>query len=589
MLDRVYNPPGDGAWTGTVDASNTVSLSDAIAFLRRRFWMIAGTMAASVILAVLYVLSSPTGYVASAQLLIDPAKQQALWQRNNVVDLTLDNAQVESQVEVLRSERIGNVVIAALGLTSDPEFGGSGSSDYQRQRTTLDKFEGALSARRVGQSYVIEISFRSHDPAKAARITNAITDAYLKEQRQAKSDVAMEASQWMEDRITELGVELNSAAAAVQQFRVSHGVIETASNGHPQLIDQLTQLEARAEAYRKVYETLLERMTENQQQASYPVSDARVITSASQPLVKSYPRSGLVMLLSLLVGFVVGIAIAASRAMLDDSVQSPKQIRQALGLPVLGSLPAHRHEQANGMAAVEQVEVIDAPLSGFSEAIRNVKISVHNACRERAGSCLGVLSLMPGEGASTVALNLAALFAGPRAKSLLIDANFRDRQLTRRVAPDARWGLIEAVRDGSVETIVYDPKTRAYLLPLTEASISNSTELLGSPAMQDLLPKLKEKFATILVDLPALSRTVDARAVAPLLDGCILVVAQGCVPLRALEDAVELLRADDVNLLGVVLNKVSDDIPPLFGVHLDEVRDFDYAGYFNRFVHVGSR
>ena len=589
MLDRVYNPPGDGAWTGTADASNTVSLSDAIAFLRRRFWMIAGTMAASVILAVLYVLSSPTGYVASAQLLIDPAKQQALWQRNNVVDLTLDNAQVESQVEVLRSERIGNVVIAALGLTSDPEFGGSGSSDYQRQRTTLDKFEGALSARRVGQSYVIEISFLSHDPAKAARITNAITDAYLKEQRQAKSDVAMEASQWMEDRITELGVELNTAAAAVQQFRVSHGVIETASNGHPQLIDQLTQLEARAEAYRKVYETLLERMTENQQQASYPVSDARVITSASQPLVKSYPRSGLVMLLSLLVGFVVGIAIAASRAMLDDSVQSPKQIRQALGLPVLGSLPAHRHEQANRSTAVEQVEVIDAPLSGFSEAIRNVKISVHNACRERAGSCLGVLSLMPGEGASTVALNLAALFAGPRAKSLLIDANFRDRQLTRRVAPDARWGLIEAVRDGSAETIVYDPKTRAYLLPLAEASISNSTELLGSPAMQDLLPKLKEKFATILVDLPALSRTVDARAVAPLLDGCILVVAQGCIPLRALEDAVELLRADDVNLLGVVLNKVSDDIPPLFGVHLDEVRDFDYAGYFSRFVHVGSR
>ena len=107
--------------------------------------------------------------------------------------------------------------------------------------------------------------------------------------------------------------------------------------------------------------------------------------------------------------------------------------------------------------------------------------------------------------------------------------------------------------------------------------------------MQDLLPKLKQKFATILVDLPALSRTVDARAIAPLLDGCILVVARGCIPLRALEDAVELLRADDVNLLGVVLNKVSEGVPPLFGVHLDEVRDFDYAGYFNRFVHVGSR
>ena len=121
------------------------------------------------------------------------------------------------------------------------------------------------------------------------------------------------------------------------------------------------------------------------------------------------------------------------------------------------------------------------------------------------------------------------------------------------------------------------------------ASIANSAELLGSPAVQDLLPKLKQKFATILVDLPALSRSVDARAIAPLLDGCILVVAQGRTPLRALDDAIELLRADDVNLIGVVINRVSNGIPPLFGVHLDELRSFDYAGYFNRFVHAWSR
>lgn len=591
MLDRVYKPPGDGAWPATAESADAVSLSDAIAFLRRRFWLIAGTVAVTVVLAACYVISAPVGYVASAQLLIDPAKQQALWQNNNVVDLTLDNAQVESQVQVLQSERIANDVIAALGLTNDPEFRGSAAgSDYQRQHTTVDKFESALTARRVGQSYVIEISFRSRDPAKAARITNAITDAYLQDQRQAKRDVAKEASQWMEDRITELGVELNTAAAAVQQFRVSHGIIETATNGQPQLIDQLTQLEARAEAYRKVYETLLERMTENQQQASYPVSDARVITSAFQPLVKTFPKTGLVMLLSALVGLVLGIAFAATRSMLDDSVQSPKQIRQSLGLPVLGTLPAYRPEPGNGMAAAEQVEVVDEPLSGFSEAMRNLNISVRNACRDKPGCCLGVLSLLPGEGASTVALNLAALLAGTRSKSLLIDANFRDRKLTRRVAPDAQWGLIEAVREGNAEAIVYDPKTRAYLLPLAgSAAPSNSAELLGSSAMQDLLPKLKQKFATILVDLPALSRAVDARAVAPLLDGCILVVTQGRTPLRALGEAVELLRADDVNLIGVVINRMSNGITPLLGVHLDELRNLDYAGYFYRFVHAWSR
>lgn len=591
MLDRVYHPPND-VWPENTEAAGTVTFGDTIAFLKRQFWLIAGTVAVAVIVAMAYVLMTPVGYVASAQVLIDPGKQQALWQSSgNVVDLTLDNAQVESQVEVLRSERIANSVIAALNLTKDSEFRGSATgSDDPGQHATLDKFESALTARRVGQSYVIEIMFRARDPAKAARITNGITAAYLKDQQQAKRDVANQANDWMEERITELGVQLNTAAAAVQQFRVSHGVIETANNGQPQLIDQLTQLEARAEAYRKVYETLLERMTENQQQASYPITDARVITSAIQPLVKSYPQTKLVLLLSIFIGLVVGLAIAVSRSMLDGSVHTAKQIRQSLGLPVLGSLPSHRLA-ANEKGAAEQIEVVDAPLSEFSEAMRHLKISVHNACRDKPGCCVGVLSLLPGEGASTVALNLAALFAEPGAKALLIDANFRDRQLTRRVAPDASWGLIEAVRDGNPEPIVFDPKTKAYLLPLAEgAPISASAELLGSSAMQELLPKLKQKFATILVDLPALSRTADARAIGPLLDGCIIVTAQGRTPMRALDDAVELLRADDINLIGAVLNRVSDGIPPLFGVYLDEVQKLDYVGYVGRLVHaVASR
>src|SRR5579872_5566761 len=451
MLDRVYHAPKDGAWPEIAEPVSTVTLGDTVGFLKRQFWLIGGAVAVAVVVTVAYVLITPVGYVASAQVLIDPAKQQALWQSSgNVVDLTLDNAQVESQVQVLQSERIANSVIAALNLAKDPEFrGGAPGPDNEGQQATLDKFESALTARRVGQSYVIEILFRARDPAKAARIANAITAAYLKDQQLAKRDVANEANNWMEDRITELGVQLNTAAAAVQQFRVSHGVTETANNGQPQLIDQLTQLEARAEAYRKVYETLLERMTENQQQASYPITDARVITSALQPLVKSYPRTKLMLLLSILVGLVVGIAIAVSRSMLDGNVRSAKQIRQSLGLPVVGSLPSHRLASANGKEAAEQIEVIDAPLSEFSEAMRNLKISLHNAFREKPECCLGVLSLLPGEGASTVAINLAALFAGPREKALLIDANFRDRQLTRRVAPDASWGLIEAVRDGS--------------------------------------------------------------------------------------------------------------------------------------------
>jgi Mrp family chromosome partitioning ATPase len=97
-----------------------------------------------------------------------------------------------------------------------------------------------------------------------------------------------------------------------------------------------------------------------------------------------------------------------------------------------------------------------------------------------------------------------------------------------------------------------------------------------------VLAQLKREFGTVLVDLPALSRAGDARAVAPALDGCILVCTYGRTPLRALEDAVDLLRTDNVVLFGVVMTEVSDDIPPLFGCRLGEAREVGYREFARR-------
>jgi Mrp family chromosome partitioning ATPase/LPS O-antigen subunit length determinant protein (WzzB/FepE family) len=583
MVDTPMTP-ADSVWPAAADSAETITLADALVFVRRQFWVIAGAVAAMAVLAALYILLTPSEYLARAELLIEPGKQHALWQDSGVVDLTIDNAQVESQVEVLRSERIANDVIANLGLINDADFSHPGT-DYERQRAVLAQFENALSARRVGQSYVIEVSFRSRDPDKAARITNAVTDAYLRDQQQAKQDVAEQASQWMEKQITDLGVQLNTAAAAAQEFRVSHGINGTATNngGQPQLLDKLTQLESKAEAYRKVYEGLLERFTENQQQASYPVSNARVITSAARPLVRTYPKSKLVLLLSLLVGLVVGIAVAAARAVLDGSVRSAKQVSQATGLSVLGVLPRSQNASAAGARSEDWVEVLDAPLSPLSEAIRGARISVQHACGGRSGYCLGILSLLPDEAATTVTTNLAALFEASGTKTLLVDADLRERRLTRQLAQDTTIGFADAVRAGSADALLYERKTKAHLLAAgLNTPINDVDGLLDSPGFSTLLATLKEEFGAILVDLPALGRVGDARAAGPLLDGCVLVCTYGRTPLRALEDAVELLRADNVVLFGVVITDVSTDIPPLFGWHLDDVRETGFGGLIQR-------
>lgn len=583
MRDAPLND-GHGVWPAA-SGGETVTLADAFVFLRQRFWVIVSAVAVTVVLAAAYVILAPSEYVAQAELLIEPDKQHALWQDSGLAELTIDSAQVESQVEVLRSERIAHDVIGKLDLVNDPDFRTSGT-EYERQRATLARFEDGLDARRVGQSYVIAVSFRSRDPAKAARITNAVTDAYLRDQQQAKEEVAKQASDWVETQITDLGVKLNAAAAAAQAFRVSHGITDAnGNNGQTQLIDKLTLLESKAQAYRKVYEGLVERFTENQQQASYPVSNARVITPAAQPLGKSYPKTRLVLLLSLLAGLVIGIAAAALRTMFDGSVRSPKQLRQSLGLSILGLLPSCRDEGDENPRPATRVAVIDAPLSPFGEAMRDLKISVRHACEGRAGCCLGLLSLQSDELTGTIALNLGALFQASGTETLLVDADLHERRLTRRLAPDPKGGLAEALRGQPPDMLLYDPITRTHLLPAgTEQP--GGLDLLDSAGLPGLLTRLKRDFGTVLIDLPAVSR---ARPVAPMLDGCILVCRYGRTSLRALEDAVELLRADNVVLFGVVIAGVSEDIPPLFGLHLDELRSVDYGQLAQRVTQHARR
>ena len=482
-------------------------------------------------------------------------------------------------------------MIGALELADDPEFRSNATpSEYQRQRYALNRFRNALATRRVGQSYVIEVSFLSTDPEKAARITNAITDAYMHDQRRAKTDVARQASEWMQQRVEEVGIQLNAAAAAVQKFRAANGISGGGDNNQSRLLDQLTELEARAQAYRKLYESYVQRLTENRQQEFYPVSNARVIAAASTPLLPAYPKTKLILLWRCC--WVPLPARALQR--LERCSTAAREVSGSSGtrldLDCLTALPRFRAGRRDAYR-----QVLNAPFSPFAESMRSIKLSLLNTGadkqgEDRAGLSIGVISLAPGEGKTTIAVNLAALFAASGCKTLLVDGNFRHPALSRSVVPSASQGLLEALAGDLENATAFDPKTMAHVLPVVDGeSLPNSADLLGSPAMQRLLQRLGRSFATILIDLPALTSVVDARAIGPLLDGCLLVVEWGRTPLEPLAEAIALLRASRIRLFGVVLNKVDEGIPkPFAGGPVVARLRAGFSGYKARPIEAGS-
>ena len=229
------------------DIGSMPLLATIAALLRRQYPVITVLFGASIALGFLYLLTTPPSFTAQAMLVIDSRKVQLFEQPSVLGDYAVDSTTVETQVEILKSEGIGLSVIKDLHLTQDPEFvarsGGLfgqlfdvvfdafGNEDphteFELTRRALTSLERRLTVRRVGLSYAIQISFQSLNPDRAAEVANAVAEAYIADQLEAKYQAARRASAWLQQRIEELRMQASAAERAVVEFKASNDIVDT--------------------------------------------------------------------------------------------------------------------------------------------------------------------------------------------------------------------------------------------------------------------------------------------------------------------------------------------------------------------------
>ncbi len=229
-------------------ASLANAVKSLVSIAGRQFPIFLVVIPCVMTIGLLYLLTTPPSYTAVAKMVIDTRKVPAFQQQQVMGDMTtIDTAAVATQAEVLMSENVSLAVIKDLKLTEDPEFVGPGAgligaifnlisstfdsgtaqSESQLQRRALAAFEARRTISRVPLTYVMEISFRSLDPGKAAQIANAISDAYLVDQLEAKYQSTRRASAWLQDRIKSLRAEASSDAQAVVDFKQKNNMVES--------------------------------------------------------------------------------------------------------------------------------------------------------------------------------------------------------------------------------------------------------------------------------------------------------------------------------------------------------------------------
>src|SRR5439155_23994744 len=102
---------------------------------------------------------------------------------------------------------------------------------------------------------------------------------------------------------------------------------------------QRRQLEQKAQSFKTLYDSYLQRYQEAAQQESFPMIDAHVVSSANQPLEPSEPRKLIVLALSMAFGAMAGVGAGIVREFMDRGFRTAEQVRDDLGVEVLGMLP----------------------------------------------------------------------------------------------------------------------------------------------------------------------------------------------------------------------------------------------------------
>ena len=311
-------------------------------------------------------------------------------------------------------------------------------------------------------------------------------------------------------------------------------------------------LKREVDSNRQLYEAMLQKVKEAAITAAIGASNFRVVDPAMPPSKPYRPNRPLNASLGLLGGVFVGMLVVLMRERSDSSVRSPGEASLCLNVPELGIIPSVRRAELGGW--LHKSSLLG---ESFRSAVTSILLSGQNGERPRV---IVLSSPNPSEGKSTVASNLAIALAETGQKVLLIDADLRMPRLHGMFNVLNSWGLSDLLREGNsvtecpLEALVRETQIRNVFILPSGPGTASITNLLHSARMRELLGRLRKEFDTVLIDTPAMLLLPDARVLAPLADGVVLVVRAGFTTRDSVLAAKQRFTEDGVGVLGSILN-----------------------------------
>jgi polysaccharide biosynthesis transport protein len=519
------------------DATPVTTIQDYLAVIARQRWVILLTTVLVLVAALAVTFAQTPLYRASTELALQPVQGGGM---------AGGGTASETDQILLVSRDVAELAARRLGMES-PQEAVSG-----------------VSSEQVGTTSILRITAVDPDPATAAAKADAFAAAYVEYRLDQAIESVSASRAGIEERIAAVRAGLadiddqmsGSTGPEAEELRIQRGSLE----------DRLEQL--------------LRQATEFADATQGISGGGTVLTPAAVPSSPFSPQPVRNAGLAVVLGLVLGIAIAFVRNHVDDVVRDEDDFKRSTGgRPILGRIPAWDGGDDPRLATVvepsslvaEAYRELSAGLRfmlvthGADQAGSEVPPSGTTAATDaelgdtgRLGSAVMIASATAGEGKTSTAANLAVAAARVGLRTILVDADLRRSTVHRRFGLTRSTGLCDVlIGDGTVVDHLVDVGIDNLRILPAGTIPPNPAELLASPAMRAVQYRLQRGADLVIYDSPAVLAVPDALELGRFVDLAILVGRAGSTTRRQLAATVERLTQVGTDVAGSVLNGIS--------------------------------
>ena len=495
----------------------------------------------------------------------------------------------------------------------------------QSENEAIDLLKENITVTEKGKKTgILELTMESTNPDSALQTLNEIANIYVRQNVEQKSAEAQKTLEFLEKQLPQLKQQLEAATTALNDYRTRHGSIDLEletqgvlkgvveiqtqitllqqkrdelrqkfTESHPSVVavdKQIARLQGQmssnddkievlpetqqvilrlardVQVNTELYTTLLNNAQTLRVSKAGTVGNVRIIDYAVLPAEPIKPKKALIVAVSLVLGLILGIALAFIRKSLHRGVADPDLIEKQLNIPVYATIPHsaqqlkinakfRKNQQSNELSILALQNNEDLAI----ESLRSLRTTLHFAFLEAQNNIIMITGPSPGVGKSFVSINLATVLADAGKKILLIDGDLRKGLIHQSLGVSREQGLSEFISNTiSLDAAIHKIPIANFDFIATGAIPPNPSELLLHERFGIFLENISKHYDHVIIDSPPILAVTDAAIIGRMASATLMVIRAGQHPMRELEQSTKRLLQAGVDIKGIVFNDVPE-------------------------------